>query len=273
MYLKSRSTTRSKQESVIEESLSLILCQVRSLIELMTNWLGKVAFVKRDQNFYNRWNHASEKLEIYRHRIATTDWTHQACNWVKVRRQTVYWITFGFSFFRSLFKRGYCSSVVYREKLMNIALYNTRLSNTKVSYHQNFEQELLLLPGRFLRKTPNQQWKIIFPSRWILLSIICKAVVLKNIIERTIFGCRKRKYKYSTQTVHQEEATMLSCDCSRYIAVFDWLENFGRQKSESYKLVSYWLMEILAIPRNLSEITLKSAKQYFTYRQFYEISF
>lgn len=46
---------------------------------------------------------------------------------------------------------------------------------------------------------------------------------------------------------------MLSCDCSRYIAVFDWLENFGRQKSDSYKLVSYWLMEILAIPRNLSE--------------------
>lgn len=51
---------------------------------------------------------------------------------------------------------------------------------------------------------------------------------------------------------------MLSCDCSRYIAVFDWLENIGRRKSDSYKLVSYWLMEIFAIPRNLTEITLKS---------------
>lgn len=41
---------------------------------------------------------------------------------------------------------------------------------------------------------------------------------------------------------------MLSCDCTRYIAVFDWLENLGRQESSSYKLVSYWPVEISAIP-------------------------
>ena len=27
---------------------------------------------------------------------------------------------------------------------------------------------------------------------------------------------------------------MLSCDCSRYIAAFDWLRNFGRQDTGTY---------------------------------------
>lgn len=65
---------------------------------------------------------------------------------------------------------------------------------------------------------------------------------------------------------------MLSCDCTRYIAVFDWLENLGRQESGSYKLVSYWPVEISAIPGffyDFSEI-----RSHYSYtEQFYEISF
>lgn len=41
---------------------------------------------------------------------------------------------------------------------------------------------------------------------------------------------------------------MLSCDGRRYIETFDWLGNFSREASGRYKLYSYWLMEMIAVP-------------------------
>ena len=65
---------------------------------------------------------------------------------------------------------------------------------------------------------------------------------------------------------------MLSCDCTRYIAVFDWLENLERQQSGSYKLVSYWPVEISAIPGFFYDF--REIRCHYSYtEQFYEISF